>query len=157
MKKTLVGLVVGALMFGSGVVGARVVYVTNPMTADLQGGGHDIADIGHLSLTGGLSLAGQDITGAHDIASAGGAVIEMNTQGDLSMYSSPTAIGAYVAADGGSGALVFVHGSGSGTPGDVWVQPDGSGNLRLFHIPTVDPGVLGAVWSDGGTLKVSGG
>lgn len=137
MRRVLLGLLIGVLIF-AGAVGAKVVTVTNLMSAD-------------------LNAAGFNVTNAHDIFAQGGAAIEMNAQGELSLYSAAGAPGAFLAADGGSGALVQVNGPGAGFPGDVNIAPDTGANVRLFHLPTADPHVPNALWNDAGTLKVSSG
>ncbi len=141
MRRFLLGFLVAvalAVPITLAAAPAKVVNVTNPMSADLNANGHNIRNVA-------------DITGT------AGSAIEQNAQGELSMYSAPGAPGAFLAADGGAGALVQVNGQGAGFPGDVNIQPDDNANLRLFHLPSADPHVLNAVWNDGGTLAISAG
>ncbi len=107
-------------------VAAKVANVTNPMTSDLNAADHQITNLSQ-------------------ITSSTGAAIELNAQGELSLYSAFGAPGAYLAADGGAGALVQVNGQGAGFPGD--------GNLAVWTL-TADVGI---VWNDGGALRVSSG
>ena len=50
MRRFLAGFLIAlALGVGIGVAGAKVVTVTNPMTADLDGGGHAISNVSTLT------------------------------------------------------------------------------------------------------------
>lgn len=51
MTRVLLGLLLGAVVF-AGAVGAKVVNVQNPMTIDLDGGGHAIYDVDDLTADG---------------------------------------------------------------------------------------------------------
>jgi hypothetical protein len=56
----------------------------------------------------------------------------------------------------GGDALVIVAG-GRITIGDVALAVNDDGVLVLSGLPTTDPGVAGALYSDGGVLTVSAG
>lgn len=73
MKRILLGFALGAVIF-AGAVGARVVTVTNPMSADLNGGGYDIANVANYQTAAGAILGGDSaylhaltITGSADL------------------------------------------------------------------------------------------
>lgn len=55
MRQISLILVVLTLSLGAGAVGAKVVNVTNPMTSDLDGGGHDISNVLDLLTTNGVT------------------------------------------------------------------------------------------------------
>lgn len=45
MRRLLLGLLVGLLVFGAGTAGAKLANVTNPMSTDLDGNGHNITNV----------------------------------------------------------------------------------------------------------------
>ena len=55
MKRLLVGVLLGALIF-AGAVGAHVVNITNPLSADLDGGNYSISDLNMLATNGPLTV-----------------------------------------------------------------------------------------------------
>lgn len=100
-----------------------------------------------------VTVSGSDIT-VHLATDSGGTVT-----------STASDVQTAVAGDVDAGALVSCGATGSGAdviPNDF--VPFGPQNLAgglaplvLQSVPTVDPAVSGAVWSDSGTLKVSTG
>lgn len=50
MKRVLIGLALGALIFGVSFAGARLATVTNPMTADVNGNGYSILNLARLQV-----------------------------------------------------------------------------------------------------------
>lgn len=49
MKRILIGLLLGALIFGVAFAGAKIANVTNPMTANLDGGTYAISNLSALT------------------------------------------------------------------------------------------------------------
>ena len=50
-------------------------------------------------------------------------------------------------------STIFIQQTGGG---DIRMETEGAGQIRLLSLPTSDPGVSGAVWVDtGGVLKIS--
>ncbi len=131
MRRLLAGIAIGVLAFGAGAVGAKVVNVTNPMSTDLNANGYRITNSG-------------------DINGAAGQALEMNSVGDLSLFSAA-----------GNSVSIGPYGSGDASAhfggGDVTIQPGRTGYLRLSRLPTSDPHSPGVVWIDVDTLKVSSG
>jgi len=63
-------------------------------------------------------------------------------------------------ADSKAPSITFSAGNatGSGEGGDVTFRAGaGGGNIVMDTLPSVDPGVAGALWLDSGTLKISAG
>lgn len=58
MRRLLLGLVLGALIFGVSFAGAHLANVTNPMASDLNGGGHSITNVTNFETASGSFLAG---------------------------------------------------------------------------------------------------
>lgn len=124
MKRLVVGLVLGAAIFGAGFAGAKVVTVTNPMTASLDGGGNNIE---HVNLYAGNDT---DLGAVH--AREGfysGSVL-------LGLESTPYYPGHLALANGsGDGRFVEVTaGVGvptGGTPG-IYLQDRGGGAVALW-------------------------
>ncbi len=142
MRRFLLGFLVAVALAVPLTLAAappKVVNVTNPMNADLNAANHQINNLTQLD-------------------SSTGATIELNGQGELSEYSAPGAPSVSIAAEGGFGALLQIDGNGSGTPGDILLQPARTtGYIRLNRLPTADPHVLNAVWNNAGTLEISAG
>ncbi len=132
MKRLLVGLLLGALVFGVSFAGAKIATVTNPMSSDLNSNGYRIVN-------------------QSDILGVGGQALEMNGNGDLSVFSAPGRSVA-VGPGGAGGPSVSLLGSG-----DVFISPGRTGYVRVQRLPNADPHYFGALWLDGDTLKVSSG
>lgn len=62
MRRILVGLVLGALIFGVAFAGAKVANVTNPMSANLDANGYSISNVQALYAANLLS-SGEIVTG----------------------------------------------------------------------------------------------
>jgi hypothetical protein len=81
---------------------------------------------------------------AHDIKMISGNDILASSGRDLTWTADRD---AYVTAD--RDAAIVAN-------GDILLRANEvAGNLRLYNLPTADPGVSNAVWNDGGTLKIS--
>jgi hypothetical protein len=63
MRRVLIGLLLGALIFGVAFAGAKVATVTNPMGASLDGGGFNIGNVTNYETAAGAILGGDGITG----------------------------------------------------------------------------------------------
>jgi hypothetical protein len=63
MRRILLGLVIGVLAFGAGAAGAKVVNVTNPMSADLDGGGHNVSNVANYQTSAGAVFGGDGFSG----------------------------------------------------------------------------------------------
>lgn len=59
----------------------------------------------------------------------------------------------------GAVTVVATFGSDTSVDGDLTVggDLDAQGTANIFVVPTTDPGVAGALWSDAGTLSISAG
>lgn len=66
MRRLLTGLAIGVLAFGAGAVGAKVVTVTNPMSADLNGGTYLIDNVAGVQMSGDESSIGANYVGTHE-------------------------------------------------------------------------------------------
>lgn len=73
MRRILLGLLLGALIFGVAFAGAKVATVTNPMSADLDGGGHQIFNVADINATANIGTSGYVLGQA--LVSFGGSVI----------------------------------------------------------------------------------
>jgi hypothetical protein len=57
MRRFLLGLISGALIFGAAFAGAKLVTVTNPMTQSLDGGGQSIYNLSQVVASSELRVA----------------------------------------------------------------------------------------------------
>ncbi len=134
MRRFLLGFVVAlALAIPVTLIAAppKTVNVVTPMKQDLDANGYGIFHSG-------------------DINGRAGQAVEMNSVGDLGLFSAA-----------GNSVSIGPYGSGDASAhfggGDVTIQPGRTGYLRLSRLPTSDPHSPGVVWIDVDTLKVSSG
>lgn len=62
MKRIVVAFFLGAFIVAAPVA-AKVITVANPMSADLDGGGYNIANVGNVTTQGGAILDGSGLLG----------------------------------------------------------------------------------------------
>lgn len=75
MKRILLGLLLGALIFGVAFAGAKVATVTNPMNAPLDGGGYPIANVGNITANADIASNGY-VLGTSLVATQGQVILE---------------------------------------------------------------------------------
>lgn len=81
MRRLLLGLLLGALIFGVSFAGAKLATVTNPMSANLDAAGFNISSVGSLTATGNISAQSNIQTsgyfvGSHLVAFGGVVTVE---------------------------------------------------------------------------------
>ncbi len=66
MRRLLAGLAIGALAFGAGAVGAKVVTVTNPMSADLNANSFQVYNAAGYGVNGDETSVGPNFVATHE-------------------------------------------------------------------------------------------
>lgn len=122
-----------------------------------DGAGGDMTVLGGAGVSGGGAVlgGGQSSTGDAGLAYvAGGNSSDVGSGGQAFLVGGNSVSGA-------GGDCKVAGGNGFTDGGDLTLSPGigvgANGNILIQNIPSADPEVVGALWIDGTTLKISAG
>lgn len=138
MKRILLGLLLGAMVFGVAFAGAKVATVTNPMSADLNANGFDIMGA---STVNAINFEADGYLRGHNLIAVNGA-----GQNRASVSSCDNDYGCvFLQAGDGSGPGVR---AGSADPTVAPCPAMAAGSLYLRHVDADNGEVWAHVGSD---------